>query len=127
EAYMRGIHPMSDAIKKAASVLLAACCCLLSVSPLLWADITNTASVSFMAGGFSHTNLSNTVVVAVPVSLPAPTLNLPSVLPVNADITAGYPPGYSVSTVWSFTQTATLASPPGSVGSAVVGAVTNYA
>lgn len=36
-------------------------------------------------------------------SLPAPTLNLPPTLPVNAQITAGYPPGYSiVGFQWSF-------------------------
>jgi hypothetical protein len=77
---------------------------------------------------YPHPLVTGMAPIGTPSSLPAPTLNLPSILPVNADITAGYPSGYNVSTVWSFSQTANLASSVHAAGApaAVVGGVTSY-
>ncbi len=47
-------------------------------------------------------------------SLPAPTLNLPSSLPVNAEITAGYPSGYAIASYqWSFVPVSASAQSSG--------------
>jgi hypothetical protein len=44
-------------------------------------------------------------------SLPTPTLNLPSMIPVNGSLSAGYPAGYNVAFAWTITRRGGISAP----------------
>src|SRR5262249_26019658 len=52
----------------------------------------------------SMTVTVNAAIVIPPVTLPVPQLNLPSILPLNSEISINYPSGYSIDHFeWAFT------------------------